>query len=162
MCFQVALTLLTVTDQQSHVNGFHNPRATEQTMHEMNWLAHTWLCIPPVQAALFPWILFAMAQYPYGIGLCPVQHSVSSQLNLGKHSTWLLLGQEETDEILQTKVPCRKQIFGICALRIAISGLLMWILKGLSIWCVRSPCVPGLSSLSGLSVSAVIDLIFTV
>ena len=117
---------------------------------------------PWVRAALFTWVLFATAQKPYGIGPCLVQHSVFSQLNLGKHSTWLLPAKGETNETLQTEVPCRKQIFGTCGLKIAISGLLVWTLRGLSIWFMRSQCIPSLSRVSGLFVSALIDLMLTV
>ena len=59
MCFQVALTLLTVTDQQSHVNGFRNPRVTEQTMHEMNWPAHAGVGY-----------VFPRSEQPYFHGFC--------------------------------------------------------------------------------------------
>ena len=103
-----------------------------------------------------------MAQYLYGIGLCLVQHSVFSPFNLEKHGTWLLPGKGETNESLQTEVPCRKQIFGNCALEIAISGLPAWIQRALSIWCMRRQCIPGLSRVSGLLVSTLIYLILTV
>lgn len=99
----------------------------EQATDEMNgdWCVQEFVMYPPGSKPPYLHRLFAMAQYPYGICSCLVQHSVFPQLNLGKHNTWLLPGKGETSETLQTEVPCRKQIFGIFALKIAISGLLV-------------------------------------
>ena len=85
MCLRVALTLLTVTAQQAPINGFPSSRVMDnKATHELNG-AGAYRSLSWVQAALFTWVLFAMAQYPYSIGPCLVQRSVFSQLKLRKH-----------------------------------------------------------------------------
>lgn len=79
----------------------------------------------------------------------------------GKTQWLVVLGKADTKETLQTEVPCREQLFCICELKIAISGWLEWIPKGLNIGFTRIQCLPHWSGFSGLSMRALIYLTFT-
>ena len=85
----------------------------------------------------------------------------STQKKPEKTQQLVVLGKADTNETLQTEVPCREQLFCICELKIAISGLLEWIPKGLNIGCTRSRCLPDWSGFSGLSMRTFIYLTFT-
>lgn len=91
-------------------------------LHKMNWACPgrvDYTC--PESLSLISRILLQWFSIFRTFDLYLVQHSVFAQ-KPGKTQWMVALGKADTNETLQTAVPCREQLFCICELKIAISG----------------------------------------